>query len=124
MKQVHYRAAGGIVLDSAGRVLLLQRDVVRAGTNTRELRLPKGHIEPGESDEQAAVREVAEESGYFALELLCDLGSHEHSFEHDGEAITRKEHYYLMRLTSDERRAPTATGEEALFVPVWVEDLR
>lgn len=54
------RAAGCVVLarDPTGRLLvLLIQD--RRGIWT----LPKGHVDEGESDEEAAVREVAEETG-------------------------------------------------------------
>ncbi|MDI6740688.1 MAG: NUDIX domain-containing protein [Candidatus Edwardsbacteria bacterium] len=36
--------------------------------------LPKGHIEPGETLEQAAIREISEESGITALTLIATLG--------------------------------------------------
>lgn len=39
--------------------------------------LPKGRLEPGESIEQAAHREIAEEAGLTELKLLLDLGSRE-----------------------------------------------
>jgi 8-oxo-dGTP pyrophosphatase MutT (NUDIX family) len=123
MKQVRYRAAGGVVVDRAGRVLLLQRQVRRGDRIVHEVRLPKGHIEAGESDVEAAVREVREESGYQEFAILADLGSAEISFDSRGERVTRNEHYYLMRLLSTDRGLPTGLGEEALFEPLWVADL-
>jgi 8-oxo-dGTP pyrophosphatase MutT (NUDIX family) len=123
MQRRHYRAAGGVVLDRAGRVLLLEREVVRGDRRIREVRLPKGHIEAGETDEQAALREVHEESGYGSLRVLLDLGRADVSFTSMGDDVTRTDHYYLMRLLSDQRGTPTASGEEALFVPLWVADL-
>ena len=52
--------AGAVVRDAAGRILL-----VRRGTEPgRGLwSVPGGRVEPGESTEQAAVREVGEEAG-------------------------------------------------------------
>ena len=51
---------GAIITDSAGRLLLIQRGhEPEAGRWS----LPGGRIEPGESDEQALVREVREETG-------------------------------------------------------------
>jgi 8-oxo-dGTP pyrophosphatase MutT (NUDIX family) len=124
MRSVHYRAAGGVVLDATDRVLLLERVLTRGDRRVHEVRLPKGHIEPGESDVEAALREVREESGYQALAVLLDLGVAENRFlARSGEQVTRDEHYYLMRLLSAERGEPTALGEEALFQPLWVADL-
>jgi len=122
MQQRRYRAAGGVVLDDKARILLLERDVVRGSRTLHEVRLPKGHIEPGESDPQAAMREVREESGYVALEILADLGTGEVTFTSRGQQVTRAEHYYLMRLLDPARETPTAVGEEALFVPLWAPD--
>ena len=53
-----WTSAGGILLDRRGRIALVrQRD--RKGRRTP----PKGGIDPGETAEQAALREVHEESG-------------------------------------------------------------
>ncbi len=51
---------GGIVVDAGGRLLLVQR----ANDPGRGLwSVPGGRVEPGETDEQALVRELAEETG-------------------------------------------------------------
>ena len=51
---------GAVIADSSGRLLLIRR----ANEPGRGLwSLPGGRVEPGESDEQAVVREVAEETG-------------------------------------------------------------
>jgi len=51
---------GAIVLDPAGRLLLVQRaNEPGAGRWS----LPGGRVEPGETDQDAVVREVAEETG-------------------------------------------------------------
>ena len=125
MKTKRYRAAGGVVLDTRGKVLLIERDVVRGGAAVHEVRLPKGHIDPGETDEQAAVRETCEESGYCCLEIAADLGKHRVEYDHNGKHYVRDEHYFLMRLTSSEWRGPDVDpdSEEALFSVKWAKDL-
>jgi 8-oxo-dGTP pyrophosphatase MutT (NUDIX family) len=121
-----YRAAGGIVLDGAGRVLLIERLVIRNGDFAHEIRLPKGHVETGETDEQAALREVGEETGYCGVAVTADLGEGYTQFVREDIHIRRCEHYYLMRLTDPVRSAPdldSLSPEELLFEPRWVAGL-
>ena len=120
----HYRAAGGVVVDDAGRVLMIERDVERAGRMVHEVRLPKGKLEKGETDGQAALREVGEESGYWELEILADLGENTVEFELNGKRVRRDDHYYLMQLTSTEYAGQQMKpgSDEALFEPVWAAD--
>ena len=47
-------------------VLLIERWIMRSGQLGFEIRLPKGHVEAGETDEQAALRETSQETGYCA----------------------------------------------------------
>ena len=125
MKTKHYRAAGGVVLDPHGKVLLIERDVERGGKTVREVRLPKGHIDEGETDEQAAIRETCEESGYCSLEIAADLGEHRTEYDFKNKHYLRDERYFLMRLTSSEWRGPDVDpdSEEALFSVKWARDL-
>lgn len=62
--------AGGIVLGDRGTIALVR--------NRKETLwfFPKGHVEPGETNEAAARREIAEETGLTDLELIDDLGSY------------------------------------------------
>jgi 8-oxo-dGTP pyrophosphatase MutT (NUDIX family) len=103
-----YTAAGGVVVHE-NKVLLLE------WSDRDEVRLPKGHIDPGETASEAAVREVIEESGYAPLEILADLGDMLVEFDFRGEHVVRTETYFLMGLASGFDKGP---GEEA-FVPVW-----
>jgi len=122
-----YRAAGGVVLDSADQVLLIERWVLRDGRLTREIRLPKGHVEPGESDEQAALREVCEETGYCEVAIVADLGEMLTEFDWQDAHVRRTEHYYLMRLINAVRGAPhfdSPVAEEARFRPRWAAGLQ
>lgn len=122
MKTKYHATAGGVVVNDAGAILVLERDVEREGGLVHEVRLPKGHIDPGETAEQAAVREVGEESGYWEVEIVADLGTAHSEYEFRGKHHVRDERYFLMRLRNPERTAPTPMGkEEALFVPAWLQ---
>lgn len=64
------RSAGGIVLGEHGTIALVR--------NRKETLwfFPKGHVEGNETDEDAARREIAEETCLTDLELIDDLGSY------------------------------------------------
>lgn len=117
-----------MVLDDQGRVLLIERWVMRDGRPVFEIRLPKGHVEPGETDEQAALREVCEETGYCGITITADLGEIVNEFKWPGKDlhIVRHEHYYLMRLADAARSEPhfdSPEADEARFTPRWAATL-
>ncbi|MDX9972955.1 MAG: NUDIX domain-containing protein [FCB group bacterium] len=124
MKTKSYETGGGVVLNAQDQVLLLERRVLREEGLRHEIRFPKGHIDPGETPEQAAVREVAEESGYCELEVLAPLGLNDIEYGHEGFHVYRREHYFLMRLRSDTCSPPQfSSDEEALFQVRWAANL-
>ena len=114
--RIAYTAAGGVVMKDDGRLFMVLERPPR-----REIRLPKGHVEPGETIEQAALREVQEESGYADLEIVGDLGSLTHTFFNAVKQaeVTRTETYFLMRLLSD-RPFAGPHYEHENFTPRWV----
>ena len=112
MKVRKYRAAGGVVIDR-DKMLLLDRP------GRGEVRLPKGHVEAGESTETTALRETQEESGYLDLVVVADLGSRTVEFEYKGAHVIRDEHYYLMKLLSD-RQGSQAKADAVQFEPIWL----
>ena len=86
--------AGGVVVRSAadGQRFL----VAQASRNPDHWVLPKGHIDPGETAEEAAVREVREETGVVA-EIVSELGVDSYSLPHEEVRAL----YYLMRFASE-----------------------
>ncbi|KND47009.1 MAG: hypothetical protein AB199_01080 [Parcubacteria bacterium C7867-004] len=71
MEPVRRHCAGGIVLGDSGTIAVVRK---RAGMGWF---FPKGGIEDGETDEEAARREIEEETGLTDLELIDDLGTYE-----------------------------------------------
>ena len=84
----------------------------------KEIRLPKGHIEPGETPAVAALREVTEETGLAQLEIVSALGQQIVEFEYKGDRYRRTEHYFLMRKYGDQQ-APRPAKDKAHFRPFW-----
>ncbi|MEO3775175.1 NUDIX domain-containing protein [Micromonospora sp. B9E7] len=65
---VTYDVALVLLVDSSGAVLLQHRDA-NVAVSPNQWSLPGGHVEPGESPEEAARRELLEETGLTADEL-------------------------------------------------------
>lgn len=91
-------SAGGIVIrDVAG---VLEVAVIRpAGKSVTAL--PKGHIDPGENAEQAATREVNEETGLVAT-LQQKLGDVKYVYRWRGNTIFKEVAFFLFRYQSGE----------------------
>lgn len=110
------RCAGGIVLGDNGTIVM-----IRGQKDDRWL-FPKGRLDPGESDEVAARREIAEETGLKSLELIDDLGTYErYKMNLDGtDNLDRlKEiHMFLFAAVPHALLAPTMEIEEARWVPL------
>ena len=62
-----YRRGVGMMLLNADGLVLVAR---RAGMNDRHWQMPQGGIDAGESPRLAALRELEEETGYVANELI------------------------------------------------------
>lgn len=79
--------------------------------------LPKGHVEPGETTEQAAVREVAEETGITGR-ITAPLGSLSYSFTVDGRRIHKRVHHFLLVAESGELSDADVEVTEVAWVPL------
>ena len=105
------RAAGGAVLraapDRRGEVLLVHRP------GHRDWTLPKGKIERGESDEECALREVAEETGFECL-LGPELGETRYRERRGREKSVR---YWIMTVR-DGTFQPNSEVDEVRWVPL------
>ena len=98
------QAAGGVVCRD-GKVLLVHRP------KYDDWSLPKGKLEPGESFEEGAVREVEEETG-----LRCSLGKELTSTSYtDSHGRPKVVRYWLMHPDSG-RFEPTAEVDEIAWL--------
>jgi ADP-ribose pyrophosphatase YjhB (NUDIX family) len=86
--------------------------------------LPKGHLERGETPEQAALREVAEETGIQRLELREPLGTIDWFFREGPDLIHKYCHFFLMETDDQETRPQLEEGiSECLWLP-WTKRSR
>lgn len=103
-------AAGGVLWRAAGtdgrRYAVIHRPKYDDWT------LPKGKLDPGETHEQAAVREVAEETGWVA-DLGADLG--DIGYEHNERP--KRVRYWAMQARSGSF-APNAEVDELRWLPL------
>ena len=103
-------AAGGYVQNVQNELLVFYR---RGSWD-----MPKGKIDPGESPEQAAIREVQEETGLVNVSLGDFLAHTYHTYEEKGKRILKKTWWYRMQ-TADTVLVPQI--EEDIEEIHWVE---
>lgn len=102
-------AAGGVVLDSDGKTLMISR--------RGRWDLPKGHWEEGESIEECALREVAEETGVVPSEILGPICNTFHTYNVYGVWELKCTHWFLMRGKSEQT---TPQLEEGISAAEWL----
>ena len=112
LARVKETSAGGFVLaaDGSPRVALIGRLTKRGAL---EWCVPKGHPEGDETFEQAAAREVFEESGIQG-EIIEQLGSIEYDFYTPDKHISKTVHHYLLRQISGELTVEGDPNQEAV----------
>jgi 8-oxo-dGTP pyrophosphatase MutT (NUDIX family) len=99
-------SAGGIVVrrSPAGPLFLVIRD------SYRNWGFPKGHLEAGESAADAAVREVAEETGLGGLRVLGAIETIDWYFRFRGKLIHKVCHFYLLETECEETNPQREEG--------------
>lgn len=109
------RAAGGLVENSNGEVLMIRRK----GWPD----LPKGHIDEGESPEQAAIREVQEETGLADVEIVAPLCTTRHFHCAYGRWEIKQTEWYLM-YAAGESPALYPQSDEQISAAEWLRARR
>ena len=89
--------------------------VRRAAGGRKVLALPKGHVDPGESPEQAALREVREETGMTG-ELVEQLGEVRYWYQRGGRKIPKLVTFFLFEYRSGSDADHDAEVEEVRWL--------
>jgi len=117
LRKVEETSAGGLVVDrtlGTPRVAVIGR-VDRRGRLLWSL--PKGHLEDGETAEDAAVREVEEETGIRGR-VLAALGTIDYWFVADERRIHKTVHHYLLEASGGELSDEDVEVDEVAWVPL------
>jgi 8-oxo-dGTP pyrophosphatase MutT (NUDIX family) len=108
-------SAGGVVVrdDQVAAIV----PVKRSPRGNRVLGLPKGHIDGNETPEEAATREVREETGIDA-ELVEKLGEVRYWYQRQGRRIFKRVLFFLFSYRSGDLADHDAEIEEARWMPL------
>ena len=115
---VHETSAGGLVIAGLDGPVGAEVAAIigRCDARGRTLwSLPKGHVEQGERIEDAAAREIAEETGIHG-EPLTLLGRTDYWFTADQHRVHKTVHHYLLRYAHGE----LSTDDHEVCAVAWV----
>jgi 8-oxo-dGTP pyrophosphatase MutT (NUDIX family) len=108
-------SAGGVVVRDGNVAVIVP--VKRGPQHERVLGLPKGHPDGKESAEEAATREVREETGIDA-ELVSKLGEVRYWYQRKGRRIFKRVAFYLFEYRSGDLADHDGEVEEARWIPL------
>ena len=113
-KLIREISSGGIVFNDRNEVILTRVGTLRDKTQFH-WKFPKGHIDPGETTKDAAVREVEEEAGVKAR-IIKKVGDSKYVFPMNGERIFKIVTYFLMEYVSGDIKPQEGEIEEVRWV--------
>jgi len=108
---VKVEAAGGLVINPSGQCLFIYR--------YGRWDLPKGKIEAFEKKDEAALREVEEETGIGQLTIINSLSRTRHLYDEKGKHCLKVTWWYFMK-TSD-NHVPVPQQEEGITNAQWID---
>ena len=114
-KRVEEVSAGGLVVDKSGEQGLLIGRIDKRGRMLWSL--PKGHIEAGESPEDAALREVLEETG-IKSSITRSLGVIDFWFMAEGKRIHKTVHHFLFSELSGTLEPQVSEVDDVKWFPL------
>jgi 8-oxo-dGTP pyrophosphatase MutT (NUDIX family) len=109
------RSAGGVVVRGAEAIVIVPTR--RGAQGQKVLALPKGHVDPGETPDQTAVREVREETGVEA-DMVEKLGDVRYFYQRAGKRIFKRVTFYLFAYRSGSLEDHDDEVEEARWMPL------
>jgi 8-oxo-dGTP pyrophosphatase MutT (NUDIX family) len=114
-------SAGGVVFKKEGKKvswLICQPKITKSEPWRKgRWQFPKGWIDPGETSQQAALRETEEEGGVKA-EIIEKIGTITIFFyNEEKQKIVKKVVFYLMRWIKNIKEGPGWETEKALWMP-------
>lgn len=107
-------SAGGIIIkreDSSVKVLVTQH----SGHHGWDF--PKGHLEAGESSEQAALREVEEETGVRG-KILEKVGQTQYFYFEESQKVFKTVTFFLMEYISEGEASTAFEVSDKVWLPV------
>ena len=108
---LYERSCGAVVFHEIGGVV---RYLLIKNKRSAHWSFPKGHVEKGESDEQAAIREVKEETGIDITIIEGFKAKSEYSIQHKIEKIV-----YIYAASCEDTR--TTIQEEEIEDYLWLD---
>ena len=107
----YVEAAGGVVCNEQGESLMIYRN--------NRWDLPKGHLDKGESDEECAVREIAEETGVEGAKIVRFLCNTLHAYGVYGVWELKRTAWFELTADSTKDSDTKPQTEEGIVCAKW-----
>jgi 8-oxo-dGTP pyrophosphatase MutT (NUDIX family) len=112
-------SAGGVVYRRSDEGVELVLAARRTRRGDLAWGLPKGLVEPDETREQTAVREVREETGIEA-DVQASLGAIRYFYVWEGVRVRKEVHFFLMRATGGDVSQHDHEMEDVRWFPLSI----